>query len=156
MEARIRLGLYRSVSGSQMNSGLRAVVGRIHGRLGRSCRGYRSYILAIRALTQKLQGIYHHFRCITFVAGLVCPLAGAQVSFDEHLGAFADELFCHVGRIAPSYDVMPFCIFTEFSVAVTVPFRSGKREGSNLGVAAGIVGIGFKVTYIGVFTNVTD
>ena len=51
---------------------------------------------------------------------------------------------------------MPFRVFTEFSVAVTEALRGGKAEGCYLCVCGGILGIGFKVTYFRVISNVTD
>jgi hypothetical protein len=138
------------------------LIGRGHGSsLGlRSRSGLRGCglltLLTIRALAQELEGIYHHLGSITLVAGLVGPLTGAETAFHKDLRAFVDVFFCHVGIITPQNEVVPFGVFADFSVAVTVTLRGSKRERSHLGIGGRILGIGFEVTYFRVFSNVTD
>ena len=112
--------------------------------------------LTVRAASQELEGVGHHLGGVAFVSGLIRPLAGAELTFDIELRAFVYEFFHDICVAAPDYDVVPFCVFPLLSVAVTVPFRCGQTERGHLHIGIGILGIGFKVTYFGVISNVTD
>ena len=110
----------------------------------------------VGALAQELEGIHNYLRGVALVAGLVLPLAGAETALDIHLGAFPDIFFRYVGVVAPGNYVVPFRVFTDIAAAVTVSFRGCQGEGGYFGVCSCILGIGFKVTYFRVFSNVTD
>ena len=72
------------------------------------CGGYGLDVLAVGAFAKELQVIYNNLCGFALSAGLVLPLAGAQVAFYKHLSAFADELFCNVGGVSPGDDCVPF------------------------------------------------
>ncbi len=125
--------------------------------LGRAVATLRGGVsLTVRAAAQELEGVGHHLGGVAFVPGLIRPLAGAELTFDIELRAFVYEFFHDICVAAPDYDVVPFCVFPLLSVAVTVPFRCGQTERGHLHIGIGILGIGFKVTYFGVISNVTD
>ena len=74
-----------------------------------------------------------------------------MVSYKEE----TDEFFCKVCGIAPGDDVVPFCIFSGLSAAISVSLSGSKCERGYFAAGA-TSGISIKVTYIRVSSNVTD
>ncbi len=73
-----------------------------------------------------------------------------------NLGSLVYVFFRDICGISPGDDVVPFRIFTEFTVSVPVSLRSGEGEGGDLcALAAGHV-VSIKITYFGISSNVTD
>ena len=109
--------------------------------------------LAVTA-AKKLHLVSYDFRGVTLAPVLVRPLTGTDTAFDIQLRPFVDILLGYVRETSPNDDVVPFGVFTLLAAAVCETLGSGKRECGNLGSVA--LGISFKVTYFGVFSNVTD
>ena len=127
------------------------------GRLALRCR---SLILALSAfgvipLAEELEVVDADFGGVALVACLVGPGPGAQAAFYIELCAFADESLGHVSRVSPGYDVVPFGVFAEFSVAIPEPFGGCEGESGDF-CSLSILLISFEVTYFRVSTNVTD
>ena len=142
-----------TVAGTGITSGHRC---RCRGRRIAALVSGTRLLITFRALSKKLDSISYNFSGIAFGACLVCPLTGAEFTLNVYLAAFMDVFFHKIGIAAPYNNAMPFCILTEFSVTVTEAFCGGKAERCNFGICCGILGIGFKVTYLRVISNVTD
>jgi len=149
-----RLGLVCRSGGLLIAALAIALLGLLGALLGlAACEGGVAFL---GTFAKELDVLHYNLCGIAVLAVIVCVFAGTETAFYIDLGALADKAFDNIGRVSPGNDVVPFGVFPLLAVAVTVTFRGCKGEPCHLGVCAWILGIVFKVTYFGVFANVTD
>ena len=70
------------------------------------------------------------FGNVAFVTVFVFPGAGLEFPFDVYLSSFAEYFFGDLGQSTPTDDVVPFCLFDAFAIAVFSVFGGGQGERS--------------------------
>ena len=74
-------------------------------------------------------GMHHHFSRVAFLAGLVGPFSGTQLTIDVHLSSFAQVFTGYFRQFAEQHHAVPFGLFPHLPCLFVPPgFGGGQRN----------------------------
>lgn len=76
----------------------------------------------------QLDIVRYYFRTVSFLAGLVCVIAGCDSSFNEYLCSLLNVLLGELCQSSPAHDVVPLCPFSPVAASVCEYFRCSNSE----------------------------
>ena len=76
----------------------------------------------------QLDIVRYYFRTVSFLAGLVCVIAGCDSSFNEYLCSLLNVLLGELCQSSPAHDVVPLCPFSPVAASVREYFRCSNSE----------------------------